>query len=55
MECIYQQEFSEEYHERKSLSASQADTAALAFGKSPRMLARSNSIQDELQTNFASH
>ncbi|XP_050680436.1 obscurin isoform X3 [Leptidea sinapis] len=48
-------EFSEEYHERKAREASDADTLASAFGSlSPRMLARSNSIQEELNTNFAS-
>ncbi|XP_045524043.1 obscurin isoform X4 [Pieris brassicae] len=46
-------EFSEEYHSRKSAEASEADSVASAFpGLSPRMLARSNSIQDELMTNF---
>ncbi|CAH2103000.1 unnamed protein product [Euphydryas editha] len=41
-------EFSDEYHERKSREASQADSLA-SFG-SPRILARSNSIADELLT-----
>jgi hypothetical protein len=45
------QEFSEEYHERKSREASQADSTSAAFGV--RRLARSNSIQDELLTNFS--
>uniref|UniRef100_A0A2A4JMB9 Hemolin n=1 Tax=Heliothis virescens TaxID=7102 RepID=A0A2A4JMB9_HELVI len=47
-------EFSESYHERKSREASQADTVGAAFGAA-RQLARSNSIQDELLTNFSSH
>ncbi|KAL4713897.1 hypothetical protein ACJJTC_015551 [Scirpophaga incertulas] len=48
-------EFSEEYHERKAQAASQADSVAAAFGKvSPRHLTRSNSIQEELLTNFTS-
>ncbi|XP_050346638.1 obscurin isoform X5 [Nymphalis io] len=45
-------EFSDEYHERKSREASQADTLA-SFG-SPRILTRSNSITDELLTTFSS-
>ncbi|CAH0405571.1 unnamed protein product [Chilo suppressalis] len=48
-------EFSEEYHEKKSREASQADTVSAAFGKvSPRHITRSNSIQEELLTNFSS-
>ncbi|XP_038208125.1 obscurin isoform X8 [Zerene cesonia] len=47
-------EFSEAYHERKSREASEADTVTAAFGSvAPRHLTRSNSIQDELQTNFS--
>ncbi|XP_046962519.1 obscurin isoform X2 [Vanessa cardui] len=45
-------EFSDEYHERKSKEASQADTLA-SFG-SPRILTRSNSITDELLTTSSS-
>ncbi|XP_047531484.1 obscurin isoform X5 [Vanessa atalanta] len=45
-------EFSDEYHERKSREASQADTLA-SFG-SPRILTRSNSITDELLTTSSS-
>ncbi|XP_049875611.1 obscurin isoform X4 [Pectinophora gossypiella] len=49
-------EFSDAYHERKASEASQADTVTKAFGQvSPRLLTRSNSIQDELQTTFSSH
>ncbi|KAL0901988.1 hypothetical protein ABMA27_007123 [Loxostege sticticalis] len=49
-------EFSDEYHEQKSRIASQADSVAAAFGKlAPRHLTRSNSIQEELFTNFSSH
>ncbi|KAG7311046.1 hypothetical protein JYU34_003903 [Plutella xylostella] len=48
-------EFSDEYHSRKSAEASQADTVGAAFGQvSPRQLIRSNSIQEELFTNFSS-
>ncbi|XP_045498877.1 obscurin isoform X7 [Colias croceus] len=47
-------EFSEAYHERKSREASEADSITAAFGNiAPRHLTRSNSIQDELQTNFS--
>ncbi|XP_028176186.1 obscurin [Ostrinia furnacalis] len=49
-------EFSDEYHEQKAAVASQADSVAAAFGKmAPRHLTRSNSIQEELFTNFSSH
>ncbi|CAK1544365.1 unnamed protein product [Leptosia nina] len=49
-------EFSEAYHDRKSQEASAADSVSAAFGAvSPRHLTRSNSIQDELHTNFSSH
>ncbi|CAH2049873.1 unnamed protein product, partial [Iphiclides podalirius] len=48
-------EFSEEYHERKAREASQADSVATAFGQlAARHLTRSNSIQEELLTNFSS-
>ncbi|CAG4950620.1 unnamed protein product [Parnassius apollo] len=48
-------EFSEEYHEKKAREASQADTVATAFGQiAARHLTRSNSIQEELLTNFSS-
>lgn len=50
------QDFSEKYHEKKAREASQADSVAAAFGNfGARQLARSNSIQDELLTTFASH
>ncbi|XP_013149431.1 PREDICTED: striated muscle-specific serine/threonine-protein kinase-like [Papilio polytes] len=49
-------EFSDEYHEKKAREASQADTVATAFGQvAARHLTRSNSIQEELLTNFSSH
>ncbi|CAB3240106.1 unnamed protein product [Arctia plantaginis] len=49
-------EFSDEYHEKKTREASGADTVSAAFGPvSPRLLTRSNSIQDELLTTFATH
>ncbi|XP_068626397.1 obscurin [Battus philenor] len=49
-------EFSDEYHEKKAKEASQADTVATAFGQvAARHLTRSNSIQEELLTNFSSH
>ncbi|XP_026738494.1 obscurin isoform X3 [Trichoplusia ni] len=49
-------DFSEKYHEKKAREASQADSVAAAFGNfGARQLARSNSIQDELLTTFASH
>ncbi|XP_052748802.1 obscurin isoform X3 [Galleria mellonella] len=47
-------EFSDEYHEKKAREASQADTVSAAFGQT-RHLMRSNSIQEELFTTFASH
>ncbi|XP_026319349.1 obscurin isoform X2 [Hyposmocoma kahamanoa] len=47
-------EFSDSYHERKAAEASSADTAGAAFGQA-RRLARSNSVQDELLTTFATH
>nr|XP_037866814.1 obscurin isoform X5 [Bombyx mori] len=48
-------EFSDEYHERKAHEASQADTLTEAFGQfAPRLLTRSNSIQEELLTNLSS-
>ncbi|XP_037298736.1 obscurin isoform X2 [Manduca sexta] len=44
-------EFSDEYHERKARESSAADSVAAAFGQlAPRLLTRSNSIQDELLT-----
>nr|XP_034830916.1 obscurin isoform X3 [Maniola hyperantus] len=46
-------EFADEYHEKKAREASQTDVLA-NFGPSPRVLARSNSITDELLTNFSS-
>ncbi|GBP12338.1 Obscurin [Eumeta japonica] len=47
-------EFSEEYHEKKAKEASQADMLGSAFGQvSVRHLTRSNSIQEELLTNFS--
>lgn len=53
---VYSQEFSDEYHEKKTRDASQADTMSAAFGPiSPRLITRSNSIQDELLTTFATH
>lgn len=49
-------EFSDEYHEKKAREASKADTMTAAFGQiSARHLTRSNSIQDELLTTFATH
>lgn len=53
---MFSQEFSDEYHEKKAREASQADTVATAFGQvAARHLTRSNSIQEELLTNFSSH
>ncbi|XP_075991763.1 obscurin isoform X5 [Anticarsia gemmatalis] len=49
-------DFSDEYHEKKSREASHADSVTAAFGQmSARQLTRSNSIQDELLTTFATH
>ncbi|XP_023945004.2 obscurin isoform X3 [Bicyclus anynana] len=45
-------EFADEYHEKKAREASQTDILA-SLGPSPRGLARSNSITDELLTNFS--
>ncbi|XP_047985118.1 obscurin isoform X4 [Leguminivora glycinivorella] len=50
-------EFSDQYHERKTAEAAQVDmsaTVSSAFGQARRLM-RSNSIQEELQTNFQSH
>ncbi|XP_063549020.1 obscurin isoform X3 [Cydia strobilella] len=50
-------EFSDQYHERKAAEAAQVDmsaTVSSAFGQARRLM-RSNSIQEELQTNFQSH
>ncbi|XP_061708255.1 obscurin isoform X2 [Cydia pomonella] len=50
-------EFSDRYHERKAAEAAQVDmsaTVSSAFGQARRLM-RSNSIQEELQTNFQSH
>lgn len=51
---FYLQEFSEDYHAKKSLNATVSEnlTGSLIGGSSSRTLMRSNSIQDELLTTF---
>lgn len=47
------QEFSEDYHAKKSLDATVSENVgSLISGTSARTLMRSNSIQDELLTTF---
>lgn len=50
----YLQEFSDDYHAKKSLNATVSESlvGALTSGSSGRGLMRSNSIQDELLTTF---
>lgn len=47
------QEFSEEYHSQKAKEATKSDSLSGTLGgNAPRVLTRSNSIQEELITSF---